>query len=189
MPDIRYRIAPANPNVHLFHVELEIDQPDASGQSLSLPNWIPGSYLIRDFSKHLIDLQAETQNGEALPITPVEKSHWQVAPHNGPIKVQYDVYAWDLSVRGAHFDQTHAFFNGTSVFLAVDDQRDQACSVEIVPSPYSEAENWRVATTLPPENVNEHGFGLYRLGLIRPWRAFRPNPRFLQRHLGVSGGG
>jgi predicted metalloprotease with PDZ domain len=162
MPDIRYRIAPANPNAHLFHVELEIDQPDANGQSLSLPNWIPGSYLIRDFSKHLIDLQAETASGEPLPITPVEKSHWQVAPHNGPIKVQYDVYAWDLSVRGAHFDQTHAFFNGTSVFLAVDGQRDQACSVEIVPSPYSEAENWRVATTLPPENVNEHGFGLYR---------------------------
>lgn len=162
MSNICYRITPLNPFAHLFQVTLTVARPNPGGQSFSLPNWIPGSYLIRDFSKHLIDLQAETENGTPLSVTPVEKSHWQVAPHQGSIRIQYQVYAWDLSVRGAHFDQTHAFFNGTSVFLAVDGQRDQACSVEIVPSPFSQAENWQVATTLPVENVDADGFGRYR---------------------------
>lgn len=161
MPDIQYRISPANPHAHLFSVTLEIASPNPNGQTVSLPNWIPGSYLIRDFSKHIIGLHAKTVSSAPLSLTPIDKSTWQLEPINESVTLSYDVYAWDLSVRGAHFDITHAFFNGTSAFLAVDGQRDKPCHVELIRSEHAQAENWQVATTLPKEQIDESGYGHY----------------------------
>jgi len=161
MPDIQYRISPANPNAHLFSVTLEIASPDSKGQTVSLPNWIPGSYLIRDFSKHIIGLHAKTASGVPLKLTPIDKSTWQLEPINEAVTLSYEVYAWDLSVRGAHFDTTHAFFNGTSAFLAVDNQREKPCHVELVRSEHAQTENWQVATTLPQQQTDAFGYGHY----------------------------
>src|SRR5690606_29835524 len=90
---------------------------------------------------------------------------WRCAPTDGPLDVEYVVYAWDLSVRGAHFDESHAFFNGTSLFLAVLGQEDRPCLLEIVAP--SHARGWKVHTSLPralghPGCARPHGFGLYR---------------------------
>ncbi len=67
---------------------------------------------------------------------------WKAAPSNGPLTVEYTVYAWDLSVRGAHLDETHAFFNGTSVFLCVEGQAHLPCLVELQPPPG--IDGWKV---------------------------------------------
>ncbi len=159
---IHYTLKPADPNAHIFEVNLTLTEPDAEGQVVSLPNWIPGSYLIRDFSKHLIDLKAQTQSGQALSITALNTSSWQLSPSQEAIQISYQVYAWDFSVRGAHFDQTHAFFNGTSVFLAVDGQRDRKVSVELLETNFCKNHNWRIATTLPSVKTNPNGFGFYQ---------------------------
>ncbi len=159
---IYYTITPADPCGHLFAVNLIITRPGKNGQQVSLPNWIPGSYLIRDFSKHIINLQAETLTGKRLSIKPVKKSTWEIEPCSEAVKVSYQVYAWDLSVRGSHFDQSHAFFNGTSVFMAVEEQREFTCQVAIKTSKHSETENWSIATTLPPISINSKGFGEYQ---------------------------
>ena len=159
---IHYAITPSHPFSHLLDVCLTIQHPNPAGQTLSLPNWIPGSYLIRDFAKHLSLIQARTKSGHDLEIQPLDKSTWQVAPSDEAIEVHYQVYAWDLSVRGAHFDQTHAFFNGTSVFMAVDGQREVECHVSLKETEFTAAENWRVATTLPVIDTDANGFGSYR---------------------------
>jgi len=159
---IQYTISASLPNQHLFNVSIQIDSPSKDGQQLTLPNWIPGSYLIRDFSKHLTNLTAQTLDGETLNIESLEKSTWKVEKTVDAILIEYQVYAWDLSVRGAHFDQTHAFFNGTSVFMEVIGKEHLPCAVLIEPSNFTEDENWRIATTLPIQQINSDGFGQYQ---------------------------
>ncbi len=163
MPHVLYRITPADPAAHYFDVEVTIDRPDRRGQVVSLPAWIPGSYLIRDFSRHIHRLQARTGR-TPLDITKVDNHTWQVASCSRRLTLSYRVYAWDLSVRCAHLDQTHGFFNGTSVFLKVHGRENQPSEVEIAAGPGTA--HWRVYTSLRPvrrgrQPTREHRFGLY----------------------------
>ena len=77
--------------------------------------------MIREFARNIVRIRAES-NGAAVALTKLDKHSWRAAPTAGPLSVHYEVYAWDLSVRAAHLDQTHGFFNGTSVFLRVQGQ-------------------------------------------------------------------
>ncbi|MGH8491506.1 MAG: M61 family metallopeptidase [Moraxellaceae bacterium] len=151
---VEYRIGSSRPEAHIFEVELSIAKPAPDGQQLSLPNWIPGSYMIRDFSRNLIGLTARDAAGKAVAVRKTGKSDWVCDPvASGPLIVSYEVYAWDLSVRGAHLDQTHGFFNGTSVFLMVNGQEEQP--VELVIACPVGVSGWRVATTLPAAQGTE----------------------------------
>ena len=160
---IRYRLCPTNPDAHLFEVECRVAAPDPSGQRFALPAWIPGSYLIRDFARHIVSIRAEA-GGKPVVLTKLDKHTWQAAPIKAKqaLTLHYEVYAWDLSVRGAHLDRTHAFFNGTSVFLRVLGQEDQACSVELSAPKGKAYADWRVATALSPaKGTQSHDFGTY----------------------------
>lgn len=160
-----YRLTPSDPAGHYFSVELNIDTPHADGQQLSLPAWIPGSYLIRDFARHIVDICASSGK-KAVAIEKVSNHSWQCAPCKGPLQVRYTVYAWDLSVRGAHFDETHAFFNGTSVFLKPHGLEHLDCLLDLQMPTHRV--DWRVYTSLPEASTSlytnaakRHGFGLY----------------------------
>ncbi|NLA88850.1 MAG: M61 family metallopeptidase [Alcaligenaceae bacterium] len=160
-----YSITSNDLSGHRFNVSLVITDPDPKGQILSLPRWIPGSYMIRDFSKHIETLHA-THNKYPLTITHLDNHTWQIEPVNGgPIQIDYTVYAWDLSVRKAHLDESHGFFNGTSVFLKVHGQEHQPCLVEIKAP--RQSKKWRVYTSLPPAQGHPKAaqhtrFGFYR---------------------------
>ena len=158
---VHYRITAADPYAHLYQVELEIAQPDPAGQLLRLPSWIPGSYMIRDFARNIVSIRA-SNGADEIALTKIDKSTWQLAPARGPVTLTYTVYAWDLSVRAAHLDQTHAYFNGTSVFLEVVGQSDGPCTVDIEAPSIPEAARWRVATSLPEWGAARYGFGRYR---------------------------
>ena len=157
---IQYRICPSHPEAHIFSISCVVNEPDPFGQRLSIPAWIPGSYMIRDFARNVISLKAEA-NGRPLEVVKLDKSTWQCAPCKTPITLSYDIYAWDLSVRTAHLDQTHAYFNGTSVFLQIEGQEDKACGVEIQPPHGVVYQKWRVATAMKPAMAKPYGFGLY----------------------------
>ena len=151
---VRYTIRFDNPNNHTFSVTMAISDPDPEGQKLTLPNWIPGSYMIRDFSKNIVSLEA-FNSGNRLNIQKIDKSTWLVDPCENELIVQYDIFALDLSVRSAHMDNSHAFFNGTSLFLKpVEEQKNQKITLEITDSVSSVTEGWTVKTTLTPESTN-----------------------------------
>ncbi|MSQ52721.1 MAG: M61 family peptidase [Betaproteobacteria bacterium] len=160
---IRYRIAPSRPEAHFFSVHCEIDAPDADGQRLALPAWIPGSYMIREFARHIVSIRAEAR-GRPARIDKLDKHTWRVAPVPGTLVVRYEVYAWDLSVRGAHLDTTHGFFNGASVFLRVLEHEQEHCAVQIDPPAGARYRAWRVATSLPRLGAPAGGFGGYAAG-------------------------
>lgn len=159
MQAVRYQIGADAPATHRFQVRLAVSQPDPTGQCFWLPDWIPGSYMIRDFSRNIISLQASC-GGRAVPLRQLDKSSWQAAPVTGELVLEYEVYAWDLSVRAAHLDQTHAYFNGPSVFLAVAGQEALPHVVELQ-APVGAGADWTVATALPRLSAPERGFGTY----------------------------
>ncbi|RJG02266.1 M61 family metallopeptidase [Noviherbaspirillum sedimenti] len=158
--NIHYTIATKDLAAHLFEITLTVAAPDVDGQVFSLPAWIPGSYMIREFSRNIVHVRAEAQ-GKAIPLQKLDKHSWQAAPCAGPLTLHYDVYAWDLSVRAAHLDQTHGFFNGTSVFLRVLGQEHAPHVVDIRRPEEEACRNWRVATSLHELKARRYGFGTY----------------------------
>ncbi|GHD71941.1 M61 family metallopeptidase [Vogesella fluminis] len=158
---VRYCICPLDPQAHLFEVSLTIRQPAVAGQVLRLPAWIPGSYMIREFARHIVAIRAESGK-KAVALQKLDKHSWQAAPVKGVLTVHYTVYAFDLSVRGAYLDQQRGFYNGTSVFLQADGFEHAPCEVDILPPADKALAKWQVATSLPALDVKKSGFGRYR---------------------------
>jgi predicted metalloprotease with PDZ domain len=158
---ITYRIVPVDPHAHLFEVHLTIAEPAPAGQRLALATWIPGSYMIREFARNVVSIGARSGR-RRIRLLKLDKCTWQAAATAGPLEIDYRVYAWDLSVRAAHLDGTHGFFNGSSVFLQVIGQERRPCTVDIEPPAGAAFSRWRVATTLPEAGARRHGFGRYR---------------------------
>ncbi len=154
----RYQISSRNPAGHYFDICLHIPHSDPDGQVVRLPAWIPGSYMIRDFARNIVDIEAQSE-GLPVELRQLDKSSWRLAPVTTEITIHYRVYAWDLSVRSAHLDQTHGFFNGTSVFLEVVGQGHQPCEVTIKRPQTEAAKSWRLATTLTRISGNDLEFG------------------------------
>jgi predicted metalloprotease with PDZ domain len=146
---VRYAISPVRPAAHLFRVTCRVPSPDPKGQRFSLPAWIPGSYLIRDFSRHIVSIRAEA-GGRPVRLEKIDKSTWRAAPCAAPLTVLYEVYARDLSVRAAYLDEDRAFFNASSVFLSPAGLENAPCRIEILPPPEgNDRARWRIATALP----------------------------------------
>ncbi len=157
---ISYAVRPLQPGRHVLHVRCLVAEPDPAGQAFDLPNWIPGSYLIRDFARHIISFRARCAD-IAVDVRKRDKSTWVCGPCDGPLEIEYEVYANDLSVRGAHYDTTHAYFNGAALFLRAVGHAEAGCVVDIDAPANDEFSHWRVATAMRAENVDGSGFGRY----------------------------
>ena len=143
-PMILYRIGLAQAAAHRFSVTLTIAEPSAQ-QLLSLPVWIPGSYLVREFARHLSQLDAE-QAGGPVAIEQIDKASWRVASRAGtPLTLRYHVHAFDTSVRCAYLDTERGFFNGTGLCLRVHGCEAQPHAIELEALP----DGWQVATAMP----------------------------------------
>lgn len=159
MTAIHYTVEAADLHAHLFRVTLTVPEP-AAQQTVSLPVWIPGSYLVREFSKNLQNLSAK-QGRRSVPITQQDKCSWAMACKSGqPLVLSYEVYAFDHSVRTAWLDSQRGFFNGTCLCLRVHGQEHaphqlQLQSVKTQP-------DWQAATGLAPVKTDKKGFGLYQ---------------------------
>jgi predicted metalloprotease with PDZ domain len=162
-PNIHYRVSVESLAAHTFSVELTIAHP-TENQILSMPAWIPGSYMIRDFAKNVISLRATNQSGQQVSVIKLDKQQWQLTHSNGPITVSYQIYAYDLSVRGAYINDLYAFFNGTNMFLCVEGQQQQPHAVTLVQPELENTAHWQVATTLPSSQPLSHQFGEYWAG-------------------------
>ena len=118
--------------------------------------------MIPDFSRTLITMSARDQDGP-VGIRKLDKDTWLADPVTGPLTLTYTVYGWELTVRCTHLDQTHGYFNGTSLFLSVHGQEDQPCDVHLVAPSDPACKGWRIATSMPTLATDASGFGTYRV--------------------------
>jgi len=159
MPHIHYCIEAASLNAHLFRVTLTVPEP-AAGQTVSLPVWIPGSYLVREFSKNLQNLSAR-QGRRQVAVTQQDKCTWQIDCKAGlALTLSYEVYALDNSVRTAWLDSRRGFFNGTSLCLRVHGQESQPHQLQLLP--VKGQADWQAATGMASVKTDKRGFGLYQ---------------------------
>ena len=156
---VTYHVTPSHPGAHLFTVTCTVAAP-AAEQVFTLPTWIPGSYMIREFSQHIVRVDGADATGP-VTVHKRDKRAWAVRGAQGPLTLTYEVYAWDLSVRKAHLDQTHAFFNGTSLFLSPEGFEDQPHAVTLHAPDDPKCSDWRVATTMPRTSGGPYDFGTF----------------------------
>ena len=161
---ITYRVRPTRPESHQFDLELLIPAAVADAAdgalTLSLPAWIPGSYMIRDFARNVGRLTATGAAGP-LAVDKLDKQTWRVDGVQGPFSIRYEVHAWELTVRSAHLDRTHGYFNGPCLFLRVHGTADQPCRVQLLPPEGEAYADWRVATSMCRDDAEPWGFGGY----------------------------
>ncbi|MBB1269424.1 M61 family metallopeptidase [Shewanella sp. SR44-3] len=155
---MHYHIVPLDPKAHLFHVTLTLDNAHNT-QEFSLPAWLPGSYMIRDFARNIIEINAFDDNNQAIALTQLDKQRWRAANTSPKLTLSYQVYAWDLSVRSAHLDMSHGFFNGSSVFLSVKGKEAAPSTVTIAKPQDATLQDWQLATSLKRTSGDEFGFG------------------------------
>lgn len=147
---LHYQIEFDDYRQHLIHVTLRfVAQPT---QILSLPTWIPGSYLIREFSKHIESVRAYDEDGRLLQIQKTDKNKWSLFNTDFElITVEYDVYAYDLSVRGAYVDQHRLYVNPACTCLGLEGQENSPVEVEVfLPK---ELKHFQIATGMPAKSL------------------------------------
>lgn len=181
---LKYSLRVEDAKAHLFAISVRIPAP-VKKQRVSLPVWIPGSYLIREFAKHLTNLQA-VQAKREIPIRQLDKCTWEVdcSEQAGALELSWQIYAFDTSVRTAYLDERRGFVNGTSVFLRVHGFEAEPVELSIAspdimspdvlsdlhlekgqktsPKNLKQNNRWKLALALPPVKVNAQGFGTYR---------------------------
>ncbi len=128
---------------------------------LRMPTWIPGSYLIREYARHVVRMQARC--GEtALAISKPKKDTWEIeicaAGMSQSIAVSFYIYAFDASVRGAFLSSDRWYFNGAAV-LPQWLGYEGAIELDII----ADDATGDVATTLPAFATDARGFGRYRV--------------------------
>ncbi len=150
---IQYKVAMPQPATHLFEVSLRANiqklYPTSSNSGLldlKMPVWTPGSYLIREYSKHLQDFCAYGEDERPLPWRKVSKNHWQIeTKQTTEITVQYRIFANELTVRTNHLDSSHGYFNSAALLFYIPGAEKEQIEIAIVP-PKPE---WKVTATLP----------------------------------------
>src|SRR3954466_15737343 len=103
-PPIRFQIAMPLPQSHELVVAMEIPAlPDRARLRIGMPAWAPGSYMVRDFARHIYDLEITDPRGKALPFVRLDKQRWEITSEGRPVRVTYRVFAFEETVRTSIF--------------------------------------------------------------------------------------
>ncbi len=145
--DIFFTVSMPKPWTHLLEVEMRIRQPaGAESTELAMPVWTPGSYLVREFERHVQDFTAADASGRALSWEKTNKNTWRIASRGArEWKVTYRVYANELSVRTNELNSDHAFWNNAALLMYPAENLARTAATVRVVAPAG----WKVATGLP----------------------------------------
>src|SRR5215212_8027275 len=141
-PDIRYTVSMSKPSTHLLEVEMRIrwNQMPAALE-LKMPVWTPGSYLVREYARHVQDFSVKNSSGNALGWEKINKNTWQVKTSGAKeVVATYRVYANELTVRTNELNDDHAFWNNAALLMFPKDQLKAPSTVTVRPF-----NNWRIA--------------------------------------------
>jgi len=149
--EINYEVSMPNPHTHYFEVKINVTDYEKEHFDIQMPVWAPGSYLVREFSKNVEGLSA-TSNTEMVKTKQLNKNTWRIFSGNKKnVTISYLVYAYEMSVRTSFIDASHGYFNGTSMFMFIDELKNDKSTLTI--HPYKE---WKkVSTSLTKVSDNE----------------------------------
>jgi len=154
-PEISYTVSMPKPATHLLEVEMRVSWAQMPAQTeLKMPVWTPGSYLVREYARHVQAFAAKDANGGDLKWRKTTKNTWQVDSKGvKEFVARYKVYSNELTVRTNELNDEHAFWNNTALLFFVKDQLKVSPTVRVIPFG-----NWKVATGLPAVQGAENTF-------------------------------
>jgi predicted metalloprotease with PDZ domain len=155
-PDISYTVSMSKPWTHLLEVEMRVKWDSMPERlELKMPVWTPGSYLIREYARHVQNFSSAGADGAAsLSWEKINKNTWEIQTNGAKtVTAKYLVYSNELTVRTNEVNDEHAFWNNGAALMFVKGQLNAASAVTVVP--YG---NWRVATGLPPVSGQANTF-------------------------------
>ncbi|MEX2483429.1 MAG: PDZ domain-containing protein [Brumimicrobium sp.] len=131
---IHHKLSMPEPQTHYFHVQMELEDFEEEELVISIPVWTPGSYLVREFSKNINLVHAKDKNGNALEIDKTRKNKWKIEKGTAKkVVVNYEVYAFELTVRTSFLDLTHGYLNGTNVFMYPEEYKSLGGKLTVTP--------------------------------------------------------
>lgn len=144
-PDIAYTVSMPKPATHLLEVEMRVKWPQMPAQAeLKMPVWTPGSYLIREYARHVQDFNVKDSAGRDLGWRKINKNTWQIDTKGAnEIVASYRVYSNELTVRTNELNDEHAFWNNAALLMFPKGQLTAPSTVRVAPFG-----NWKVATGL-----------------------------------------
>ncbi len=137
----------SRPETHLLEVEARLRWRAGAPARVDfvMPVWTPGSYLVREFERHVRDFAATDGGGRALQWSKASKNTWRVETAGGrDVRVRYNVYANELTVRTSELNDRHAFWNNTALLMYPEGHLAAPSTVRVAPR-----EGWKIATGLP----------------------------------------
>jgi predicted metalloprotease with PDZ domain len=141
--ELKYTLAMPKPHTHYFEVEMELTGARKNYIDYKMPVWAPGSYLVREFAKNVDSFTATDKAGKPLRAEKIDKSTWRVYSNKADaVRVKYNVYAFEMSVRTSFLDASHGYVNGTSMFMYPEGYQNQRGT--LVVKPYKE---WKQVST------------------------------------------
>ena len=130
---IGFEVSFKEPQAHYAEVQMNISGLAKDYVDVKMPVWTPGSYLVREFEKSVENFKA-TASGKALRVEKVRKNAWRIySAKASDIKINYRVYAFEISVRTPFIDESHAFLSPTGIFMHPDGMIKSPSTVKIIP--------------------------------------------------------
>jgi predicted metalloprotease with PDZ domain len=149
--NISYQLRMPKPQNHYFEVEMTLSDFKEKQLDIKMPVWAPGSYLVREFSKNVNLVKALDEKGKEIQVQKKKKNTWTISTNgNKKIKVKYEVYSFELSVRTSFLDLTHGFVSGSGIFMYVEGYKDKKGTLEVVPH----ASFKTITTALPKAGIS-----------------------------------
>lgn len=145
-PEINYMVSMSKPWTHLLEVEMRLNWANMPEKAeIKMPVWTPGSYLIREYARHVQEFAVKNSGGNSLDWEKINKNTWQINTNGAKeIIVSYKVYANELTVRTNELNADHAFFNNAALLMFPKGELSASSTVKVIP--YG---TWKVATGLP----------------------------------------
>jgi predicted metalloprotease with PDZ domain len=128
---IRYIVSfPAAQN-HYIEVEATYPTSGRSAVEIMMAVWTPGSYLIREYQRHVEALRVEGPN-EGLTAVKTRKNRWKIETGGAAeIKVRYSVYCREMTVRNNWVEADFAMLNGAPTFITLVDGLERPHDIEL----------------------------------------------------------
>lgn len=131
---VHYKLSMERPQAHYYQVEMNLSDFSEEEIIVKMPIWAPGSYLAREFAKNVNLVKAKDEKGKQLSVKKIAKNAWKISKGKSKsIRVNYEVYAFELTVRTSFLDLTHGFVSGSGVFMYVDKYKNLSGKVTVIP--------------------------------------------------------
>ena len=194
--DIEYTVSMPRPHTHLFEIEVSVKRGATLvapvEEQLVMPVWTPGSYLIREFERHVQDFAATDAAGRPLKWEKINKTTWRVAINRSyDWRATYKVYANELSVRTSELNSNHAYWNNANLLMYLEGFLTNSATVRVVAP-----DVWKVATGLPAVPGQRNTFRAENFDVlydspfeVSNFKSIRFNVKGVPHHIVIDGEG